>query len=127
MLARIRIAKVYDEARLNEVIRDTVHNYNGAPDFDCLQWVVNVVMNLIRDKNGGAAVRAQHPNPAVARMFTVCWIKVEAQATKYIEGKIAEGRYNKIGPFVGTTPIPTYCCLEMREIHVVPWCGGLGW
>ncbi|KAF5547553.1 hypothetical protein FPHYL_10142 [Fusarium phyllophilum] len=79
LLARIVIAKVEDEDRLVEIVRNTPVVQND-PNCRCRTWIADVLSRIAQD--GGAVGTSE-----------LDWAKIEPVAREYVANKTAAGRY----------------------------------
>ncbi|KND87356.1 hypothetical protein TOPH_07988 [Tolypocladium ophioglossoides CBS 100239] len=100
LLARIVVAKIKDEGRLNDIIRNTPLA-QGDDNWRCRSWVADVLARLERD---GQAV-------GTAKLD---WGEIEAKARAYVADKNAAGRYSTTEELM--KPKPMWDLLEGREI-----------
>ncbi|KAF4999146.1 hypothetical protein FDECE_11588 [Fusarium decemcellulare] len=100
LLARILIAKVEDEDRLIEIIRNTTVVQND-PNWRCRTWVAEALSRI--DKDGRAVGTAE-----------LDWGKIEAVAREYVANKTAAGRYLNAADMA--LPKPTWDIIQGKEI-----------
>lgn len=80
LLARFVIAKIEDEKRLLKILRKTAI-IHGDPNFRCRTWMAD------------ALLRISKAEPKVIGTSELDWNKIERKARRYVEKKVAEGRY----------------------------------
>ncbi|KAF9773223.1 hypothetical protein IL306_008996 [Fusarium sp. DS 682] len=100
LLARILIAKVEDEKRLVEIIRNTPVVQND-PNWRCRTWVADVLSRIAED---GSAVGTSELD----------WAKIEPFAREYVANKTAAGRYLDFKTV--QLPKPTWDMLQGKEV-----------
>lgn len=100
LLARVLIAKIEDESRLLQILRDNDIVQND-PNWRCRTWVSAALDKLSRD---GKAVGTSQLN----------WQTIETVARRYVGGKAEKGRY-KVAENP-PKPRPLYDLLENKEI-----------
>ncbi|KAF4465939.1 hypothetical protein FALBO_7223 [Fusarium albosuccineum] len=100
LLARILIAKVEDEDRLIEIIRNTTVVQND-PNWRCRTWVAEALSRI--DKDGRAVGTAE-----------LDWGRIEAVAREYVANKTAAGRYLNAADMA--LPKPTWDIIQGKEI-----------
>jgi hypothetical protein len=100
LLARIVIAKIEDEDRLVELIRNTPVVQND-PNWRCRTWVAQALSRIAQD--GMATGTAE-----------LDWKKIEAIAREYVASKTAAGRYLNAADMA--LPKPTYDMLQGKEV-----------
>lgn len=99
LLARIVIAKVQNERRLIELLRN-LSVVNGDPDWRCRTWVGQALAGIAKD---GECVGSSQLD----------WETIEAVSRQYVAQKTAAGRYTKAEDML--KPKPTYDLLEGKE------------
>ncbi|KAH7360185.1 hypothetical protein BKA65DRAFT_448361 [Rhexocercosporidium sp. MPI-PUGE-AT-0058] len=99
LLARIVIAKVEDEKRLINLLRN-LPIVNGDPDWRCRSWLAQALVEIARD---GKCVGTSELD----------WRKIEVFAREYVAKKTAAGRYERAEDV--SKPKPTYDLLERKE------------
>lgn len=80
LLARFVIAKIENEKRLLKILRKTAI-IQGDPNFRCRTWIAD------------ALSRISKAEPKVIGTSELDWNKIERNARRYIEKKVAEGRH----------------------------------
>ncbi|GKU14079.1 hypothetical protein FLAG1_10208 [Fusarium langsethiae] len=100
LLARVVIAKIEDEGRLVELIRNTPVVQND-PNWRCRTWVAQALSRIAQD--GMATGTAE-----------LDWKKIEAVAREYVASKTAAGRYLDAADMA--LPKPTYDMLQGKEV-----------
>ena len=100
LLARILIAKVEDERRLIQILRETPV-IQGDPNWRCRTWVQAVLVSIRRD---GRAVGTSN----------LSWAQIEPWAREYVARKTESGRYSLVQ--TADLPKPTWDMLEDKEI-----------
>ncbi|KAH6960333.1 hypothetical protein HG530_008171 [Fusarium avenaceum] len=100
LLARIVIAKIEDEKRLIEIIRNTSVVTND-PNWRCRTWVAEVLARIAQDGNAVGTAELD-------------WRKIEAVARDYVANKTAAGRYLNSADIM--QPKPTWDMLQGKEI-----------
>lgn len=101
LLARITIAKIEDEGRFNQILRETAFEKDSTRG-SCRKWIAEVLKRLSMDENGAVGT------------CILDWIRIESLAHKFVLGKEEEGRYTK-NEFKGA-PAPTWNMLLSREV-----------
>lgn len=109
LLARILIAKVGKQRRLEEIIQTAQILLSGH----CHSWMADVVERLRTDHLATRVVRFPDRR-AVTRLLLPEWPHIRAVARRYVRSQIEHGRYN--GNFDRHALIPTFCMLENRVI-----------
>lgn len=99
LLARILIAKVEDDGRLEEVFR-TTPLVQGDPNWRCRTWVAQVLVRIISDGN-------------IVGTSQLDWQAIEQTAREYVAKKKSAGRYENAADLVG--PRLTWDMLENQE------------
>ncbi|QPH18139.1 hypothetical protein C2857_003121 [Epichloe festucae Fl1] len=99
LLARIMIAKVEDEERLEKIFRNT-SVVQDDPDWRCRTWMADALSRI--EKDGKAAGTAQ-----------LDWEKIERKARRYVKKKADQGRYIDLEAV--SQPKPTWDMLEGVE------------
>ena len=94
------IAKIIDEERLVDIIRNTRIVQND-PDWRCRSWVAACLATIEQD--GQCVGTAQ-----------LDWSKIEPKARNYVAEKTAAGKYGSGADM--QLPKPTFDMLEDREI-----------
>lgn len=100
LLARILIAKIEDEKRLVQIIRDTPLVQND-PEWRCRTWVADVLRRIAED---GKAVGTAELD----------WHAVEAKGRSYVAAKMAAGRYATEARL--RVPKPTWDMIQKKEL-----------
>ena len=99
LLARIVVAKVTDEARLVQILRETPVVQND-PNWRCRTWVADALRRIEED---GRAVGTSRLD----------WDEIERTGRGYVGHKTKKGRYATMADLEG--PKPTWDLLEGRE------------
>ena len=99
LLARILIAKIEDETRLVDIIRNTAI-IQDDPNWRCRTWVADVLSRIAKD---GTAVGTAELD----------WSRIEPVARDYVGSKTKAGRYAKSADM--TSPKPTWDLLDGKE------------
>jgi hypothetical protein len=99
LLARIVIAKVENEQRLIELLRN-IPVVNGDPNWRCRTWVAQALAEIAKDGNCVGSSQLD-------------WRTVEAFARQYVAQKTTAGRYTKAEDML--KPKPTYDLIEGKE------------
>lgn len=99
LLARIVIAKVENEQRLLELLRN-VPVVNGDPNWRCRTWVAQALTEIAKDEK---CVGSSQLN----------WETIEAFSRQYVGQKTASGRYTKLEDVL--KPKPTYDLINGKE------------
>lgn len=94
------IAKIEDEDRIVEIIRNTPVVQND-PNWQCRTWVADVLSRTAQD--GGAVGTAE-----------LDWAKIEPVAREYVANKTAAGRYLHREDML--LPKPTWDMLLGKEV-----------
>lgn len=102
LLARILFAKIEDEGRFHQILRETPVS-TEADQWSCRLWVADVLKRLDRDEN--CAVGTSVLN----------WPRIEALAQKYVATKAENGTYSR--PAHTDLPAPTWNMLLTREMY----------
>ncbi|EHK99855.1 hypothetical protein GLAREA_05978 [Glarea lozoyensis ATCC 20868] len=100
LLARIVIAKIKNEQRLNGLFRN-IPIVNDNPTWRCRSWIENSLTEMIKD---GQVVGTSQLN----------WTVIEDFAREYVRMKTDAGRYQTQQALEG--PRPTWDLLESKEI-----------
>lgn len=102
LLARVLIAKIEDEGRFHQIVRETpVHT---EPDqWSCRLWISDVLRRLDRDENGAVGTSV------------LSWPRIEPLVQKYVATKAENGVYSR--PGYSELPAPTWNMLLSREIY----------
>lgn len=101
LLARLVIAKIENEKELLRILRETVVIQND-PSFRCRTWMAD------------ALSRISKADPKVVGTSELDWSKIERLARRYVEDKVAAGRYLEAERML--KPKPTWDMMEQREI-----------
>jgi len=101
LLARILIAKIEDEKGLLKIMEETPV-VQDDPSFTCRSWLIDVLMRMSK------------ADPKVVGTSELDWGNIEVQARKYVEEKIAAGRYLEQDQILG--PKPTWDMTGQKEI-----------
>ncbi|KID93386.1 hypothetical protein MAJ_10653, partial [Metarhizium majus ARSEF 297] len=101
LLARIVIAKIEDEKRLLKILRKTTI-IQDDPDFRCRTWMADALSRIAK------------ADPKVVGTSELDWKKIERKARRYVEKKVAEGRYLEVDRML--EPKPTWDMMEQKEI-----------
>lgn len=99
LLARIVVAKVEDQKRLTEILRN-IPIVQNDPNWRCRSWIASSLAELAKD---GKAVGTSQLE----------WEKVEMTARQYVAQKAAAGRYQRREQAI--LPKPTWNMLENKE------------
>ncbi|KAF2803005.1 uncharacterized protein BDZ99DRAFT_548366, partial [Mytilinidion resinicola] len=99
LLARIVIAKVKNEQRLIQLLRN-VPVVNGDMNRRCRAWVAQALAEIAKDGNCVGSSQLD-------------WRTVEAFARQYVAQKTTAGRYAKAEDML--KPKPTYDLIEGKE------------
>lgn len=102
LLARVLIAKIEDEGRFNQILRETPVTAE-ASQWSCRLWVADVLKRLERDENGAVGTSV------------LSWPRIEPLVQKYVATKAENGTYSK--PDFSELPSPTWNMLLSREIY----------
>jgi hypothetical protein len=102
LLARVLVAKIEDEGRLNQILRETPVK-SSADQWSCRLWVADVLRRLERDENGAVGTSV------------LSWSRIEALVQKYVATKAENGTYSK--PGFEVLPSPTWNMLVSREAY----------
>lgn len=100
LLVRLLIAKVEDEQGLLRIFRETPVIQNDS-SFRCRTWLADALMRISRAE------------PKVVGTSELDWTTVEHEARRYVEEKIAAGRYQESNRVL--EPKPTWDMTVHKE------------
>ncbi|KHO00644.1 uncharacterized protein MAM_01422 [Metarhizium album ARSEF 1941] len=101
LLARLVVAKVEDEKHLLKTLRETAVIQDDF-NFRCRTWMAD------------ALYRISKAEPRVVGTSELDWSRIEQNARRYVENKVAAGRYLEAERML--EPKPTWDMMEQREI-----------
>ncbi|POR32556.1 Uncharacterized protein TPAR_07232 [Tolypocladium paradoxum] len=100
LLARIVVAKIEDQGRLVDIMRNTPV-VQGDDSWRCRSWIADVLARLDRDDRAVGTAK-------------LGWGEIEAKARAYVAEKDAAGRYSTVDELL--KPKPTWDLLAGKEI-----------
>ncbi len=101
LLARIRVAKIEDEKRLLEILRETPL-VQDDPEFRCRTWMADVLSRIANSESSAVGTSE------------LDWSRIEQKARRYVEKKAASGRYLEADQALESKP--TWDMMEQKEI-----------
>ncbi|GAO15684.1 hypothetical protein UVI_02019010 [Ustilaginoidea virens] len=101
LLARFIIAKIEDKQGLLRILRKTAVT-QGDPNFRCRTWMADALSRISRAE------------PKVVGTSELDWSRIEREARRYVEKKVAEGRYREAERMM--EPKPTWDMLQQKEV-----------
>ncbi|KAG5937447.1 hypothetical protein E4U53_008192 [Claviceps sorghi] len=101
LLVRILVAKIEDEKGLLKILRDTPV-IQDDPSFTCRTWLADALMRISKAE------------PKVTGTSQLDWNKIETKGRRYVEEKVAAGRYRDKAQALG--PKPTWDITSQKEI-----------
>jgi hypothetical protein len=102
LLVRVLIAKIGDEGRFHQIVRETPVHPEGD-QWNCRFWIEDVLKRLFRDENGAVGTSV------------LDWERIEALVHKFVSTKVENGTYAR--PGWHELPAPTWNMLNAREIY----------
>ncbi|KAF5565909.1 hypothetical protein FNAPI_1458 [Fusarium napiforme] len=113
LLARIVIAKVEDEGRLVEIIRNTPVVQND-PNWRCRRWVADVLSRIAQDGMGKWPPQSIAQDGGAVGTSELDWAKIKPVAREYVANKTAAGRCLHGEDML--LPKPTWDMLQGKEV-----------
>ncbi|KAG5918836.1 hypothetical protein E4U42_006725 [Claviceps africana] len=101
LLVRILVAKIEDEKGLLTILRETPV-IQDDPSFTCRTWLADALMRISKAE------------PKVTGTSQLDWDKIEIKSRRYVEQKVAAGRYRDETQVLG--PKPTWDLTSQKEI-----------